>query len=327
MITNNCRLIEPIWALWMTNDRGLVWSDQLVRSRVGNTLILAILADLERLHEDEKNQNFELGYTIFSELIHQGYLRELFDLAKDARKEYTLSSHQIILLKILDSKIHAYKESFPSFMGPKELEAVIQLFTVVAKETIQVIIAVKESKSDTRSELEVEQVSNIYTGMVLLLQILNDLAVTDHERQSVKALLVGVDTVSLVTDILGHLESFKLPQSQNENPELGFNYMKRECIRMIGTLCYKDQMIQDEVRNKGAIPLILCQFKIDDSNPYIREYATLALRNVMENNRENQELIAELQPQEVIQSEELTRMGLTPEIMKDGKIRINRTEL
>jgi hypothetical protein len=100
--------------------------------------------------------------------------------------------------------------------------------------------------------------------------------------------------------------------------------------------------------------LILCQFKIDDSNPCkllfigvismlllhfghkinslfvikihidLREYATLTLRNVMENNAENQKLIEELRPEEVLQTEELTQMGITPELTEDGKVRIKR---
>lgn len=47
----------------------------------------------------------------------------------------------------------------------------------------------------------------------------------------------------------------------------------------------------------------------------------------MKDNIENQEVIRELEPQEVLQTDELDRMGITPELLKDGKIRIKRTEL
>lgn len=44
----------------------------------------------------------------------------------------------------------------------------------------------------------------------------------------------------------------------------------------------------------------------------------------MEDNIENQKLIEELQPQEIVQTEELKEMGITPELMQDGKVRIKK---
>lgn len=44
----------------------------------------------------------------------------------------------------------------------------------------------------------------------------------------------------------------------------------------------------------------------------------------MENNTENQKEIEELQPQEVLQTDELKEMGLSTELMQDGKVRIKK---
>lgn len=71
----------------------------------------------------------------------------------------------------------------------------------------------------------------------------------------------------LLKDILGSLQTIKLPSAETDHPEQGFNFLKRECVRTIGTLCYEDKVMQDKAREIGAIPLILNQFKIDDSNP------------------------------------------------------------
>lgn len=56
----------------------------------------------------------------------------------------------------------------------------------------------------------------------------------------------GSQTCSI--DILGHLESMKLPPAQVENPLAGFNFLKRECVRLMGTLCHKDRLMQDKVK-------------------------------------------------------------------------------
>ncbi|KAI7887247.1 spinocerebellar ataxia type 10 protein domain-containing protein [Mucor mucedo] len=355
IITNNQIAIDFIWKIWMSNERrGSIWSlilsksneniimsalvliincirgneircGLLVTSKIGKDIIAAILGDIERLHGSEESKNFELGYTIFSELISFGYFKELYTNIDDFSKNILISDHQTILLKLLDSKIHAHKESFPEFIGHKELEFLIDQFQVIAKETIVIILAVKGSNPEEKSNLEVEKVTNVYTGVILLLQMLNQLFVLDENHQrGIKQLLVGVNALSLVTDILGHLESMKLPPAQVENPLAGFNFLKRECVRLMGTLCHKDRLMQDKIRELGGIPLILCQFKIDDSNPYLREYATLALRNVMEGNTENQKLIEELQPQEILQTDELKEMGLSTELMQDGKVRIKK---
>jgi hypothetical protein len=110
-----------------------------------------------------------------------------------------VSDHQTILLKLLDSKIHAYKELFPEFIGHEELSFLIQQFELIAKETLKVILSVKNS-TENKSDLEVEQITNIYTCIILLLQILNDLFVLDenHEKK-IKNMLIGVDALSLVT--------------------------------------------------------------------------------------------------------------------------------
>ncbi|KAI8367093.1 spinocerebellar ataxia type 10 protein domain-containing protein [Blakeslea trispora] len=351
MITNNPAALNEIWTAWLSNpERGMLWSyilsrsneslimsalvlvincirgskercDLLASSKVGQDLIAAILGDIERLHENQESKNFELGYTIFSELISFHHFKTLFVNVDDYSRKNPISDHQIILLKFLDSKIHAVqkKEIFPEFIETDELQFLTQQLASIGRQAIQVILTVKEGHAVQQVE---EHIQNIYTGIILVLQMVNDLFVLDHDR--LKSRLVQIDTLNLVIDMLGLLESVKLPTAEAERPELGFHFLKRECIRLLGTLCYRDKAIQDKIRELGGISLILCQLKIDDSNPYIREYATLALRNVLENNPENQQIIQELEAQEVVQTDELNQMGIRPELTEDGKIRIKK---
>lgn len=44
----------------------------------------------------------------------------------------------------------------------------------------------------------------------------------------------------------------------------------------------------------------------------------------MENNPENQKLIEELKPEQVVETDELRQMGIVPELTHDGKLRIKR---
>ena len=102
--------------------------------------------------------------------------------------------------------------------------------------------------------------------------------------------------------------------------------LKRDLVRVLANMCYEDRASQDEVREVGAIPLILACTNIDESNPFSKEWAVLAVRNLCDNNLENQEVIAKLQPQHVDSvPPELQQKGVEVKLDKEtGKIKVVR---
>ncbi|XP_064473246.1 ataxin-10-like isoform X2 [Ornithodoros turicata] len=93
-----------------------------------------------------------------------------------------------------------------------------------------------------------------------------------------------------------------------ENPVFGF---KRKLVRLIGNLCHASRKNQDLVRNMEGIPLILDVCNLDARNPYIIQWAVLAVRNLLENNLENQAIVAGLVKKGVVtDSPLLTEMGV-----------------
>jgi hypothetical protein len=103
--------------------------------------------------------------------------------------------------------------------------------------------------------------------------------------------------------------------------------LKKEIITIIGNLCYKHKGIQDEIRELGGIPIILNHTSVDENNPFIREWSILAIRNLCENNSENQGLIASLQPKGVVENELLNKLGLKAELLPSGKLKITPQKL
>jgi len=71
----------------------------------------------------------------------------------------------------------------------------------------------------------------------------------------------------------------------------GFPYLKRDLVRLLGILCHKSKVIQDRIRSCGGIPVVLNLCIIDERNPYLREHALFALRNLLHNNTENQAVV------------------------------------
>ncbi len=56
----------------------------------------------------------------------------------------------------------------------------------------------------------------------------------------------------------------------------------------------------------------------------IKEWAIMTLRNLCENNQENQAVIASLKTQDILASEELERLGLQAKLEANGKVTISK---
>ncbi|XP_010408516.1 ataxin-10 isoform X3 [Corvus cornix cornix] len=96
-------------------------------------------------------------------------------------------------------------------------------------------------------------------------------------------------------------------QEEISHPAVGF---KSHLIRLIGNLCYKNKENQDKVYDLDGISLILDSCSIDDNNPFVSQWAVYAIRNLTEQNEQNQALIAHMEQKGLADSSALERMGL-----------------
>ncbi|KAG5461169.1 MAG: hypothetical protein BJ554DRAFT_6681, partial [Olpidium bornovanus] len=143
-----------------------------------------------------------------------------------------------------------------------------------------------------------------------------------------------------------------LPRSTKASPDIGkansfssrmsvLRGLKRDLVRMIGNLSCGRAAVQDEVREKGGLGLVLEMCNIDDNNPctsspglfrlcsgvravaqHIREYALVAVRHLLENNEANQTVVRELRPLAPAQHPALQEIGLEIRLDADGKARV-----
>ncbi|XP_055882616.1 ataxin-10-like isoform X3 [Biomphalaria glabrata] len=68
--------------------------------------------------------------------------------------------------------------------------------------------------------------------------------------------------------------------------------LKKDLIRLIANMAYKHRANQDLVRSLDGIPLLLDLTMIDCHNPFITQWVVLAIRNLVENNRENRDVLS-----------------------------------
>ena len=100
----------------------------------------------------------------------------------------------------------------------------------------------------------------------------------------------------------------------------------RDVIRLLGNLCWKHRRNQDAVRDLNGIPAVLSSFNVDESSPFVRQWAVFALRNLCEDNLENQGVVAGIQLRGVTDREGvLEEMGLEIEL-DGGKPRLRRRD-
>ncbi|KAF9078191.1 spinocerebellar ataxia type 10 protein domain-containing protein [Rhodocollybia butyracea] len=76
----------------------------------------------------------------------------------------------------------------------------------------------------------------------------------------------------------------------------GFNFLKRDLVRLLGILCYEDQAVQDRLRKCGGIEVVMNLCVVDERNPNLREDAIFALHSLLKDNAANQAVVEELKP-------------------------------
>lgn len=141
-----------------------------------------------------------------------------------------------------------------------------------------------------------------------------------------KAITKVIDvTVELLRDI--HLQKDSINRT-SEFQLYGYlqgKLVKRSIVRMIGNVCFENESVQNRVRTNGGIPLILESCAIDDDNPLIQQWAIFAIRNLCQNNLENQAEVAKHEKIGIADSPILKGMGLTVVENEEGKMVVTRT--
>ncbi|GFZ49470.1 hypothetical protein JCM24511_07590 [Saitozyma sp. JCM 24511] len=90
--------------------------------------------------------------------------------------------------------------------------------------------------------------------------------------------------------------------------------LKRNLVQLLGILSFEDIAVGDQVREHGGIQLLLSLTEVDETNPYLREHALFAVRNLMLGNPANQAIIGEMDPVGVLS--ETGELLPVPERMK-----------
>lgn len=167
------------------------------------------------------------------------------------------------------------------------------------------------------------------------LTILRDICARESPRDSKEDFTVAVETLissGLVEVLLSLLCDLKPPaiirkglmQGEKNQEQEGtssssskpcpYKGFRRDIVSVIGNCAYGRKHVQDNIRDKDGILLLLQQCVADEENPFLREWGIWSVRNLLEGNAENQLAVAELELQGSVDTPELAGLGLKVEV-------------
>lgn len=89
---------------------------------------------------------------------------------------------------------------------------------------------------------------------------------------------------------------------------------RRDVVAVIANAGFRNFSIQEEVREKGGLLLVLQQCMPDSQNPFLREWGLWAIRNLLEGNSKSQSELADLEVRSAVDDPGLKGVGITVEI-------------
>ncbi|CAI0397767.1 unnamed protein product [Linum tenue] len=158
-----------------------------------------------------------------------------------------------------------------------------------------------------------------------ILKHLCDSAASEEEEDDVVSSLLSRGLMETLLRLLRELEGIPSATRREATtttlcPYIGF---RRDVVATIGSCAYRRKHVQDRIRKCDGILLLLqqCHVVDDDDNPFLREWGIWTMRNLLEGNVENQNVLGELVIQGIVHvPDELWGRGVTVEVdRKSGR--------
>ena len=184
--------------------------------------------------------------------------------------------------------------------------------------------------------------SNAINVLKYSLTILKEICARDAQKSSnehgsvdVVDLLVSSGLLELLLCLLRDLEPpaiIRKAIKQGENQDGAASYspkhypyrgFRRDLVAVIGNCAYRRKHVQNEIRERNGILLLLQQCVTDEENQFLREWGIWCVRNLLEGNVENQRVVAELELQGSVDVPEIAGLGLRVEVdQKTGRAKL-----
>ncbi|XP_041478742.1 ataxin-10-like [Lytechinus variegatus] len=230
-------------------------------------------------------------------------------------------SSQIILLHIASACISSEsRQQHPEI--PKTIsDSLLLCFAQKFKSTSHCILslAMKDGHEEDQNPQLVMSLLDVLCAVSAETDLQSCLQEMDFVLEASLELLEMVEQVGRSSNNAFSVKQDLTGTATADAAEPGYGF-KTNLVQLIGNLCFRHRRNQDRVRELKGIPTILQQCNIDSKNAFINQWAILAIRNLCENNLENQAVLLSLENQGVADNEALARLGYEAAMGEDGHI-------
>jgi ataxin-10 len=287
-------------------DRSQQFCREKGGTRTCTSLLDRISLSFDSSEGPEEKKVFEIGYQIFKNIFTLGLAEDAWRALSSSSTE-PITPSQTILFKLLDSYLHTETPSWNSFLF---LVPIHLSFCSWAADAIRPLVKTPAESEDQSPDIHLPRVCE---ALVLTSQCLLSACLSEKDGETTFTTIRSSTSadrghIEIIVGLLNLLELF-LPRlffgqvqpspmgglSTNTDPA-GFAYLKRDLVRILGTVSHRDRHTQDRLRDCGGIPAVMNLCVVDERNPYLREHALFALRNILEGNEENQALVRRIEP-------------------------------
>lgn len=312
-LVHNCIAVLPE----RITDIVKIWGDSEEHGR--RSLTQSILAQVRPAGDDESAEQFEKfswAFAVIKRLVEANHFKAAFGALGPSLNEFLrganvdFSSDQETLVNVLEAAICKSAER-PS----QEASADVR----VPEESLPFIAEL----------MEISRLKGNGTMLRLTLSISGSVIVMCSESSKLTnlkmtAIKVAVETLKL------------LAKQENEKgrrvPALKSHGLRASAVRAIALACDRYSAAQNLVRDMGGLVHVLSSLSYEKDpsvNPFLREWAIIAVRNLCLNNKENSEDISSYELQGVSQDEEfMERTGLEAyidETSGQSRVRMRQT--
>ncbi|KIJ55410.1 hypothetical protein M422DRAFT_41386 [Sphaerobolus stellatus SS14] len=317
-----------------TSTRTTLSSSML--SKTGTRILIKILDRTEEWASSEGSEEevFGIAYRLFERLISENLSGSIYD--KFSMSEEPVTPHQTSFLKMLDSYCQNSSNNtgageYDFLFLPAAFTKLTRYLCKAIQHSLGNAVTDDSPLNNTTTSKDIPsnilrdldlRLPKVSEAIILTSQCLNSICLEIHTLQSSKRqveagyqevfnAVLAPDFVEHMIDVLRWVDHFlprivfgkaagapgtKEPPPDASKDTKGFSYLKRDLVRLLGTISHERKEIQDRVRICGGIEVVMNLCVIDERNPYLQEHALFTLRNLLDKNLENQAVVEALKP-------------------------------
>ena len=249
------------------------------------------------------------------------YLNDDFDKLEDHEsRNIHFTGDQAFLLRIVSEILNERLEDI--HVGSEFALYILGLF----KNAIKAIDFY--TKGQSKLPTGVPSIDVLGYSLILLRDVCAQGSATVSEENEILDVVASLVSRGLLDLLLSLLNELELPTSIRKTMKPDMNQVpsshspkmcpyqgfRRDIVAVIGNCLYRRKNVQDEVRKKNCIFLLLQQCVLDDDNPFLREWGIWCASNLLQGNDDNKQIVADMEMQGTVEVPELAKLGLQVKI-------------